>query len=107
MGRRRRRLRNVCPVRPGFARGLVSTIPGFETLYDAAAALEGGDVSPTELLRETLERVEAEAASFNCYLSVMADDAKARALELERIAVQGRGPLWGIPVSVKDCFATT
>lgn len=79
----------------------------FGTIGDAAAALDRGELSPSELLRETLERVDAEAGSLNCYLNVMADDARARARELERIPVGDRTPLWGIPMSVKDCFATT
>jgi aspartyl-tRNA(Asn)/glutamyl-tRNA(Gln) amidotransferase subunit A len=74
---------------------------------DAATALRRGELSPSELLAATLERVEAEAASLNCYLSVMPDYAEAQARDIERVPVGDRTPLWGIPMSVKDCFATS
>jgi aspartyl-tRNA(Asn)/glutamyl-tRNA(Gln) amidotransferase subunit A len=83
------------------------TAQRFETLGDAASALGRRELSPSELLDETLQRVDAEAGSLNCFLNVMADDARIRARELERIPVVDRTPLWGIPMSVKDCFATT
>ena len=59
--------------------------------------LATGRASPSELLAETLERVEAEAGSLDCYLNVMGEYAEARARELERIPVGDRTPLWGDP----------
>jgi aspartyl-tRNA(Asn)/glutamyl-tRNA(Gln) amidotransferase subunit A len=85
----------------------VSVARAFETLADVSAALQRGEVSPTELIVDTLERVDAELASFNCYITVMADDARAQARALERSPASDRSELWGIPMSIKDCFATT
>jgi Asp-tRNA(Asn)/Glu-tRNA(Gln) amidotransferase A subunit family amidase len=74
------------------------------SLMDAAAAMRAGGASPVDVVRAALDRTERHGKKLNCYLHVLADsamsDAKARADELAD--GRDRGPLHGIPVSLKD-----
>src|SRR3990172_5661129 len=73
-----------------------------------AEALRTKAVSPVELTRATLARIERYNGRLNAYLTVTADQALRQATEAEReIATGGhRGPLHGIPFALKDLFAT-
>lgn len=65
-------------------------------------------VSPVELLDQFLERIDRLNPGLNAYITVTAESAKRAARVFEKEIMQGRyrGPLHGIPVSVKDMFAT-
>jgi aspartyl-tRNA(Asn)/glutamyl-tRNA(Gln) amidotransferase subunit A len=78
------------------------------TLEEAAALVRGRRVSPTELTEACLARVEAVEPRLNAFVTVTADVARAQAREAEDEIATGRyrGPLHGIPVAVKDLFAT-
>jgi aspartyl-tRNA(Asn)/glutamyl-tRNA(Gln) amidotransferase subunit A len=78
------------------------------TLEDAAALLREGRVSPSELAEACLARIEAVEPRLNAFVTVTADLARARAREATAEIKSGRyrGPLHGIPVAVKDLFAT-
>ncbi|MER7154227.1 amidase [Streptomyces lydicus] len=74
------------------------------TLTEAAAALDGGSLSPVELTESVLERIGAVDEQLGAYVTVVAGaarDAAARA-ERERAAGRHRGPLHGIPFALKD-----
>ncbi|MHB9091275.1 MAG: amidase family protein, partial [Chloroflexota bacterium] len=81
-----------------------------ELVYKPAAALaaliEKKQVSPIQVMRALLERIERLEPILNCYVSVAADAALAAAAAAEREIVAGgyRGPLHGIPVALKDIF---
>jgi aspartyl-tRNA(Asn)/glutamyl-tRNA(Gln) amidotransferase subunit A len=64
------------------------------------------EVSPVEVTRDALERVATLQRDLNAFIAVLADDALAAAqrAESEVLAGRWRGPLHGIPVSVKDLF---
>lgn len=66
------------------------------------------DVSPREVVEATLRRIERLNPILNAYITVLAEAARAeaRVAEAEIAAGRYRGPLHGIPVSVKDLFAT-
>ena len=78
------------------------------TLEDAAALLRDRRVSPAELTEACLARIEAVEPRLNAFVTVTADVARAQAREAgdEIAAGRYRGPLHGIPVAVKDLFAT-
>jgi aspartyl-tRNA(Asn)/glutamyl-tRNA(Gln) amidotransferase subunit A len=78
------------------------------TLEDAAIAVRDRRVSPTELTEACLARIEAVEPRLNAFVTVTADLARAQAREAEDEIAAGRyrGPLHGIPVAVKDLFAT-
>ncbi len=63
-------------------------------------------VSPVELTRACLERIAEVQPRLRAFVTVTAEVAVAGALAAEREIVAGnyRGPLHGIPLSVKDLF---
>lgn len=64
-----------------------------------ARSLRAGELSPSEAVRTYLVRIEARR-ELNAYITVRADEALAEAAALERSPE--RGPLWGVPLAVKD-----
>jgi aspartyl-tRNA(Asn)/glutamyl-tRNA(Gln) amidotransferase subunit A len=70
------------------------------TLAALAEALRAGELTPREAVETYLERIEALDDDVNAYITVRAEEALAEADELERGG--GQGPLWGIPVALKD-----
>lgn len=77
-------------------------------LVDIAARIRSRQVSPVDVTEAVIERIDALNGSLNAFITVLADDARvqARAAESEILAGTYRGPLHGVPVSVKDLFAT-
>ena len=71
-----------------------------------ATRLAGREVSPVELARAALARIEAQEPTLNAYVVVTADQALAAAREAEREIAQGRyrGELHGVPVALKDLY---
>jgi aspartyl-tRNA(Asn)/glutamyl-tRNA(Gln) amidotransferase subunit A len=71
---------------------------------ELAAQVRAGEVTPTELLETVLGRIEATDGEVKAYLHVRADEARREAENAERELREGRdrGPLHGLPVSVKD-----
>lgn len=78
------------------------------TLEDAAIAVRDRRVSPLELTEACLARIEAVEPRLNAFITVTADLARAEARDAGAQIAAGRyrGPLHGIPVAVKDLFAT-
>ena len=70
------------------------------TVAELARALHAGELSPTEAVQSYLDRIEALDGEVNAYITVRAEEALAEAEALER--APERGPLWGVPVAVKD-----
>ena len=67
-----------------------------------------GDVSPVELTRECLDRIEELNPTLNAFITVTADSALAEARNAEAEIRSGnwRGPLHGIPIGLKDLIDT-
>jgi aspartyl-tRNA(Asn)/glutamyl-tRNA(Gln) amidotransferase subunit A len=82
--------------------------PEWLTLEEAAGMVRERHVSPVELTRACLRRVEALNATLNAFITVTAEQALAQARALETDALRGRirGPLHGVPVALKDLFDT-
>lgn len=70
------------------------------SLARLAGALRAGELSPREAVERYLRRIEAIDGELNAYITVRADEALAEADALER--THERGPLWGVPVALKD-----
>ncbi len=81
------------------------TTPAADLRSIAAIAplIARGEISPVDLVRGCLARIEAGRAS-NVFITVMAETALAEADAAAREIAAGRcrGPLHGIPISVKD-----
>lgn len=73
------------------------------SIADLAALLASRAMSPVDLVEACLARIEARR-ELNAFITVLADRARedARRAEVEIAAGRHRGPLHGIPVSVKD-----
>ena len=73
---------------------------------EQAALLRDRRLSPVELVRGYLERIERLDGGLRAYIAVRAEAALAEARDAEAAAVRGdwRGPLHGIPFAVKDQF---
>jgi aspartyl-tRNA(Asn)/glutamyl-tRNA(Gln) amidotransferase subunit A len=77
-------------------------------LLVVASQIERREVSPVAVLDATLERVRRYEPQLNAFITVMEDSARAAARDAETEIRAGhyRGPLHGMPLSVKDLFAT-
>ena len=69
------------------------------SLVALASRLRAGDLSPVEAVTDSLARIERLNARLNAFISVRAEEALAEARALEG---GPRGPLYGVPVAVKD-----
>ena len=74
------------------------------TVATLAEAVRHKRVSPTELVRECLTRIERRNPALRAFVTVDAEGAlaAARALEAEAAIGRFRGPLHGVPVAHKD-----
>ena len=74
------------------------------SLREAADLIERREISPVELTRACLDRIASGNDELRAFISVMEERALAVAARAERSITAGkyRGPLHGIPISVKD-----
>src|SRR5437899_285965 len=74
------------------------------TIHEARKLIQSRALSPVELTRAVLKRIEAVDGRLHAYLNLMADNAlaEARVAEAEILRGDYKGPLHGIPVAVKD-----
>ena len=72
-------------------------------ITDVATLLETRAVSPVDLVRGCLSRIESRR-ELNAFITVLADSALDAARQAEEDIMRGdyRGPLHGVPISVKD-----
>jgi len=80
--------------------------PARLSIAQAAALIRTREVSPVELTRACLARIEAVDSRLNAFITVTADEALGAARQAEGAIAAGRylGPLHGIPVALKDIF---
>ena len=79
----------------------------YMSVTEVARRIEKKEISPVELTRAMLARIERIDGRLKSYATVMADQAlaSARARENEIQGGSYRGPLHGVPIAVKDlCF---
>jgi aspartyl-tRNA(Asn)/glutamyl-tRNA(Gln) amidotransferase subunit A len=80
----------------------------FITISEASRLIQARKLSPVELTRAYLDRIEAVDAQLHAYITLTADLAleQARKAEAEIAAGNWRGPLHGIPIALKDIYCT-
>jgi aspartyl-tRNA(Asn)/glutamyl-tRNA(Gln) amidotransferase subunit A len=85
-----------------------TTMIRLESIRELAPRLRRREVSPVELTRECLDRIEKLNPALNAFITVTPDSAlaEARAAEAEIGHGQWRGPLHGIPIALKDLIDT-
>jgi aspartyl-tRNA(Asn)/glutamyl-tRNA(Gln) amidotransferase subunit A len=83
-------------------------MPALETIADLAPRLGRKEVSPLELTRACLDRIEKLNPALNAFITVTGESAlaDARAAEVEIARGEWRGPLHGIPIALKDLIDT-
>jgi aspartyl-tRNA(Asn)/glutamyl-tRNA(Gln) amidotransferase subunit A len=79
-------------------------MPFLNTIVELAPRLRRKEVSPLELTRACLDRIDKLNPTLNSFITVTAESAlaEARAAEIEIARGEWRGPLHGIPVALKD-----
>jgi aspartyl-tRNA(Asn)/glutamyl-tRNA(Gln) amidotransferase subunit A len=80
----------------------------YESIDKLSTQIREQTVSPVEVVDACLKRIEMLNPILNAFITVMADDARARAKAAEAEIRTGkwRGPLHGVPVAVKDFYDT-
>ncbi|MBI2886972.1 MAG: Asp-tRNA(Asn)/Glu-tRNA(Gln) amidotransferase subunit GatA [Chloroflexi bacterium] len=78
------------------------------TIRQAADLIRDHKLSPVELTRAFLDRIAALNGKLNAYITVAGESAlaEARTAEAEILRGDQRGPLHGIPIALKDLYAT-
>src|ERR1041385_9200615 len=74
------------------------------TIADAAAKLRDGSISARELVDAALDAINLSNGRINAFIRVDAEGARAAATRMDDERRRGidRGPLQGIPISLKD-----
>ena len=87
---------------------MTATDPWFLSVTEAAALIADRQLSPVELTRAYLDRIERLNGTLHAYVRVLHDDAlaAARVAEADIVAGRYRGPLHGIPIGLKDIYDT-
>ena len=79
----------------------------YATIGELGARFRRRDLSPVELVRAQLERIEALDPVLSTFVTLTADQALADARAAEAALRRGdAGPLGGVPVAYKDLYAT-
>ncbi|MBI4641051.1 MAG: aspartyl/glutamyl-tRNA amidotransferase subunit A [Candidatus Tectomicrobia bacterium] len=80
----------------------------FLTISDLASKIKTKELSPVEVIQAFLDRIERINGQLNAFLTVTGEFAidAARAAEREIMGGKYRGPLHGIPFSLKDNYYT-
>lgn len=79
----------------------------FSSASAAETAIRKRQVSSAELTRHCLDRLQRYDSSLHAFVQVYAEWALAHAKEVDAALARNQiwGPLHGVPVSIKECFA--
>jgi aspartyl-tRNA(Asn)/glutamyl-tRNA(Gln) amidotransferase subunit A len=87
---------------------MASTDIVFQSATELGRLLKARQVSPVEVIRAYLDRIEALNPRINAFITITGEQAlaQARTAEKEIAAGRYRGPLHGLPYAPKDMLAT-
>lgn len=79
-----------------------------DTIVELSPRLRRKEVSPLDLTRDCLDRIEKLNPTLNAFITVTAESALEEARKAEKEISRGewRGPLHGIPIALKDLIDT-
>lgn len=79
------------------------------TAFELVTAVRAGDVSATDVVEQTLSRIEALDGQVGAFISVYGDRAISEARRIDEARSRGDDPgaLAGLPVAVKDNITTS
>lgn len=71
-----------------------------------AGTIRRGEITAKTVIQETLDRIDRENPSLNCFTKILPEAAIAQAETVDRAIANGRdpGPLAGVPFAVKNLF---
>jgi aspartyl-tRNA(Asn)/glutamyl-tRNA(Gln) amidotransferase subunit A len=74
------------------------------TVEEFGLRLRAREITSAQVTDACLKRIDADNARLNAFILVMADEARRQAREADRELAAGhdRGPLHGVPISIKD-----
>lgn len=77
---------------------------GFLSAVELASLIRTRQVSPVEVMRATLARIERLNPALNAFVTLQAEEALCSAAKAEDALMRGEciGPLFGLPLHVKD-----
>ena len=77
-------------------------------ISELSQLIQSKKISPVELTSATLQHIEALNPEHNAYVTVMAEQAMQTAHSAEKAILAGdyKGPLHGVPLSLKDAIFT-
>ncbi|WP_049971368.1 amidase [Haladaptatus cibarius] len=80
----------------------------YASVSEIAAKVRRGDISPTAVVEDILNRIGRRNDELNAYVEVADEYARKRAADIERAVENGRpvGPLAGVPVALKESAAS-
>ncbi len=80
----------------------------YQGIHTLSTKIKSGAISPVAVVEDCLKRIEQLNPQLNAFITVMPNDARRQAKELEDEIKAGywRGPLHGVPVAVKDFYDT-
>lgn len=80
----------------------------YSTLTDLATRIATREISPVEVIERMLDRIHRVDADFHAYVTVTSERARRQADEAEKALTSGAalGPLFGVPIAVKDLCDT-
>ena len=80
----------------------------FASAAELATQIRQRAVSPVEVMRDTLDRIERSQPTLNAFITIAGDLAMAAARAAEAAVMHGDqlGKLHGVPVAVKDLIPT-
>ena len=80
----------------------------FLSAAKTAQAIKNKQFSPTEAVQAYLDRIDQLDSTLHGYITVCREEAFTRALQAEQMLERGSnlGPLFGVPMAVKDQFWT-
>ncbi|MFC7401956.1 amidase [Citricoccus sp. GCM10030269] len=79
-------------------------IDQYEQLSNVADRLSAGEITSVELVEQTLARIERLDGTLGSYSFVDAEGALSTAAELDARRGEENGPLYGVPIAVKDIY---
>ncbi len=82
--------------------------PNFGTATQAMQALQRGVISSRELTAHVFERIKKHNPKINAFVTLLEEQAMAQAKQADEMRAKKKpvGPLHGLPIVVKDVFAT-
>jgi aspartyl-tRNA(Asn)/glutamyl-tRNA(Gln) amidotransferase subunit A len=85
-----------------------SSSPETWTIFSLSKAIRKKEISPVEVIRAYLERIESYDSKINSFITLLPREALRAARQAEKEILKGnyRGPLHGVPFAAKDLFLT-